>query len=523
MGRIPRKENKNIEFKEVLKIDYHLKEERKQHLAAQMRYLLDVGKGEAVYIIGVKDSGAIRGLNEIEFRETLSVLETIAKECGAEVSKIEKFFEDGKLIAKILISRVGKKEIEHIVVGVCGHVSHGKSTLIGTLITGKPDKEKKAWLYLNVLPHEIERGLSADLHHALLGFRNGKPLFFKNPLSKKEKEKIVEISDKIISFVDTVGHEPWLRTTIRGLIGQEIDYGILVVAADDGVTHITKEHLGLLLASQIPIIVCITKIDKVPKKKVDRVENNISSILKNIGRIPFSIKDDRDLKVVIDKIDVVIPIIRTSARNFLAYDLLYKLLFNLPKRKKEVDKPFLMYIDKVYNVEGVGTVISGTIKQGKIEVGKQLLIGPDKNGKFKKVKVKSIEMHYYRLKEANAGFVVGVALKGIKYEDIERGMVLCEKEIKPKAVKKFDAEVFILSHPTRIKTGYEPVFHCNTISESVRFKLLDKKYLKMGESGKVRIIFKYKPQFLREGDRFIFREGRTKGIGVVKKIVEVLS
>ena len=95
------KENKNIEFKEVLKIDYHLKEERKQHLAAQMRYLLDVGKGEAVYIMGVKDSGAIRGLNEIEFRETLSVLETIAKECGAEVSKIEKFFEDGKLMSRI--------------------------------------------------------------------------------------------------------------------------------------------------------------------------------------------------------------------------------------------------------------------------------------------------------------------------------------------------------------------------------------------------------------------------------------
>lgn len=523
MGRIPRKENKNIEFKEVLRIDYHLKEERKQHLAAQMRYLLDIGKGEAIYIIGVKDSGMVRGLTEIEFRETLSVLETIAKECGAEILKVERFLEDGKLIGKILVSRVGKKEIEHIVVGVCGHVSHGKSTLIGTLITGKPDKDKKAWLYLNVLPHEIERGLSADLHHALLGFKDGKPLFFKNPLSKKEKERIVEVSDKLISFIDTVGHEPWLRTTIRGLIGQEIDYGILVVAADDGVTHITKEHLGLLLASYIPIILCITKIDKVSKKRVDEVESYISSILKNVGRIPFSIKNERDLKVIIDKMDVVIPVIRTSARSFSGYELLYKLLFNLPKRKKELGRPFLMYVDKVYNVEGVGTVVSGTIKQGKIEVGKQLLVGPDKNGKFRRVKVKSIEMHYYRLKEANAGFIVGVALKGIKHENIERGMILCEEKLRPKAVKRFDAEVFILSHPTRIKTGYEPVLHCNTISESVVFKLLDKKYLKMGESGKVRITFKYKSRFIREGDRFIFREGRTKGIGVVERIVETLS
>jgi elongation factor 1-alpha len=312
-------------------------------------------------------------------------------------------------------------------------------------MTGKPDKEGKHWLYLNVLPHEIERGLSADLHYALYGFKEGKVLNLKNPLDKKERAKIVEQAEKIISFIDTVGHEPWVRTTIRGIVGQSIDYGLLVVAADDGVTHITKEHLGLLLA------------------------------------------------------------------------------MNLPERKKLSEKPFLMFVDRVYNVPGAGTVVSGTIKQGKLKAGSELLIGPDKKGNFKKVKAKSIEMHYCRLEEANAGLIVGIAIRGIKNEEIERGMILCDEAIEPKAVKSFEAEIFVLHHPTRIASGYEPVLHCNTIAESAKFKLLDKDYLKSGESGKVEMRFKYKPQFVQVDDKFVFREGKTKGIGTITKILEYAS
>jgi len=523
MVKIPKKENKNIEFKEILTVDYHLSEERKQHLASQMKYLLDIGNGEAIYILGVKDSGEIRGLNDLELEESLRVLEEIAKEVGASFKKVEKFSENGKKIAKVLISKEKKKKMDHLIIGVCGHVNHGKSTLIATLITGKKDVKKKNWLLLDVLPHEIERGLSADIHHAFLAFKENKPIYLENPLNKKEKEKAIEIADKVISFVDTVGHEPWLRTTIRGILGQEIDYGILVVAADDGLTHISKEHLGLLLAANIPTIVIITKIDKVGKKRVEEVEKEISLVLKRVGKVPFLIKNENDILVVKDKLEIVTPILKTSSVTFEGYDLVYKLLNSLPLREKEISKPFLMYIDKVYNVSGVGIVLSGTIKQGKLEVGKKLLLGPNKQGKFIEVKAKSIETHYFRIKEAKAGLIVGVAIKGkIKNEEIERGMILCEKELKPKAVKKFEAEITVLSHPTRIKSGYEPVFHCYTIAESIKIKLLDKKYLKAGESGKILATFKYRPYFVRRGDKFVFREGKTKGIGSITKIVETI-
>jgi elongation factor 1-alpha len=317
-----------------------------------------------------------------------------------------------------------------------------------------------------------------------------------------------------------VGHEPWLKTTIRGVVGQSIDYGLVAIAADDGPTHITKEHLGLMLAMDYPIMICITKTDKVPKKRLEAVEQEIDELLKNIGRVPYTIKDKSDIYVIVDKLETVVPLVKTSAVTLEGYDLLNGLLQALPERKKDVDKPFLMFIDRAYNVTGVGTVVSGTVKQGRLKPGTDVIIGPDTTGKFKKVKAKSIEMHYHRLAEANAGLVVGIALRGVKYEDVERGMILCDNSIKPKAVKSFEAEIVVLKHPTRISNGYEPIIHNNTISETVKLKLINKKYLKSGDTGKVRMRFRYQPQFVREGDRFVFREGKTKGIGTVVKILK---
>ncbi len=520
MALIPSKENKNIEFKERLTVNVHLKEDKKQHLASQMKYLLEMGKGNAVYIIGVDDSGKTKGLSELELEETVNVLKTIAKENNSDIVKVERFQENGDLIGKVLIQKLSSNGIQHhIILGVAGHVHHGKSTLVAALMTGKPDLNGNHWLYLNVLPHEIERRLSADLHFALMGFRKNEPLHLKNPRDKKERSQIVEKADKVVSFVDAVGHEAWLRSTIRGLVGQNIDYGLLVIAADDGVTHITKEHLGLLLAMSLPTIVCITKVDKMGEKRVAEVEQQIDHLLKNIGKIPYAIKDENDLTVAIDKLDAIVPVLKTSAATLEGYPLLNKLLLLLPQRNKLVDRPFLMFIDRVYDVTGVGTVVSGTIKQGKLQAGRELLLGPDVASNFKKVKATSIEMHYHRLSEADAGLVVGIAIRGVKHDEIERGMILCDVQLKPRAVKSFEADILVLHHPTRIANGYEPIVHLSTIAETAKVRLLEKTYMKASETGKVEFLFKYRSAFLDVGDKFVFREGKTKGIGTVTKIL----
>ncbi|MCS4541215.1 MAG: GTP-binding protein [Euryarchaeota archaeon] len=519
-------EGKNIEFKEFLTSAIHLKDFRKQGLVAQLKHRMLEGNGKAIYFVGVSDNGAPRGLSEEQFRETLDVLESVAKEIGARIAKVEKHPTDGKLVGKVTIEKIRLPfEKDHILVGTAGHVDHGKSTLVGCLITGElDDGAGKTRLFLDVLPHEIERGLSADLSFTVYGFNNdGTPIHLKNPLNKFEEASIVEKSSKLISFVDTVGHEPWLRTTIRGLVGSKLDYGLLTIAADDGATHVSREHLGILLAMEIPVVIVITKIDRVSEERVNSVEKEIGHLLKIVGKIPLKVKPESDMKFIAQILSEgqIVPIIRASAVTGENLSLLDKLFFNLSKRTLEVEitKPFLLYIDKVYSVTGVGTVVSGAIKQGFVEEGKEVLLGPDAQGKFKKIKIGSIEMHHYPVKKARAGDIVGISIKGLKYEEVDRGMILCDSELKPKAFKQFEAQVMILNHPTRIKRGYEPVVHSDTIMEAVVFEPLSKEYMVAGDVGTVRMTFKFTPHYIFEGQKILFREGKSKGIGYIAKIL----
>ncbi|HDM22718.1 MAG: GTP-binding protein [Methanomicrobia archaeon] len=510
-------EKHNIEFKSYLNDD-HLSKERKQRLVSQMKYRLERGNGKAYYIIGVYDDGKICGLTENKFLETLDVIREVSKEVGAEIKKIEKFNKNG-VFARITIEN--NHEINnktHIVIGTIGHVDHGKSTLIGTLITGqKDDGSGKTRIFLDFLPHEIERGLTAEIAYAVYGFDDeGNPMKLKNPLNKKEVAGVVDKAKKLISFVDCPGHAPWLRTTIRGILGQKVDYALLVIDASEGVTSITKEHMGIAIAMEMPMIIVLTKMDRVSEEEAKAVEENISILLKKLGRIPYKVKN-HDINIENEKI---VPILKCSAITKEGFDLLDRVLFKLPDRTKKpekLEKPFLMYIDKVYSIKGVGTVVTGRVMQGVIENNRDLYLGPFEDG-YRKIRGQTIMEHYHYLNRAEAGDVVGIALKNVKKEEIKRGMILSEKE--GKKVREFIGDVFILSHPTTIKEGYEPVLHLETISESVRFEeIYGKEYLSVGDRAKVRMRFKYNAYHIEEGEKFIFREGRSKGIGGVEKVL----
>ncbi|ADP78027.1 translation elongation factor 1A GTP binding domain family [Methanothermus fervidus DSM 2088] len=521
---IKKGERKNIEFKEILMPNYHLIGERKNKLVSQMKYRIEKGNGKATYFLGVSDDGELVGLSQSDLKNSLYVLKNLAKEIDASIDKVEKYKGKNGKIAKVMISKKSNFKKEHLLVGVAGHVDHGKSTLLGTLTSGTlDDGSGKTRIFLDVQKHEIERGLSADLSFAVYGFKDNKPVRVNNPLNKKEKSRIIEECDRIVSFVDTVGHEPWLRTTIRGIVGQKLNYGMITVSADEGPTHITKEHLGIILAMDLPVIIVITKTDLVDKNKVEEVRERIGELLKLVGRIPFQIRNRSDIYSIVDKMNEhIVPILAVSSVTGEGLDLLDELFMNLKIPKKPVDdkKPFLMYIDKIYTIKGVGTVVSGTVRQGKVKKGDNLVLGPTIDGEFKKVNVKSIEMHHYQLGCAETGHVVGIALRNISSNEIERGMILADPKYKVRAVREFEAEVSVLVHPTTIKSGYESVTHIETIAETTKLKPLDKEYLSAGDKGKVRMRFKYRPYHVERGQKLVFREGRTKGIGSITKIVE---
>ena len=516
-------EGGSVEFKERLTRSVHLADGRLESLVAQLRHRILSGDGEATYVVGVTDDGGIAGIAPEAFSESMDVLSLLADEAGAHIDDVETWSADDDGLVGVATVREGsvlEADDEHIVVGTAGHVDHGKSTLVGSLVTGSADDGQGGTRsFLDVRPHEMERGLSADLSYGVYGFDDDGAVRMDNPHRKSDRARIVDEADRLVSFVDTVGHEPWLRTTIRGLVGQKLDYGLLAVAADDGPTKTTREHLGILLATELPTIVAITKADMVSEERVREVERDVERLLRNADRTPLSV-ERHGVDVALDEIsEQVVPIVRTSAVTKDGLDTLDKLFEHLPKTGAEAGE-FSMYIDRTYNVTGVGAVASGTIRSGRVEAGDELLVGPLSDGAFRPVEVRSIEMHYHRVDEAAAGRIVGIALKGVSESDLERGMVLLPRGSEPTAVREFEAEVMVLNHPTRIDDGYEPVVHLETVSETASIHPEGGQLLP-GDTGTARVRFKFRPYVVEEGQRFVFREGRSKGVGTVRDITTI--
>ena len=506
----------NVEFKTRLDPEVHLADGRFESLAAQLRHRVLSGDGEALYVVGVTDDGGLAGISPSAFSESMDVLSLIAQEADAHIETVEtRGVGDGLVgIATVVDGRAWPVDDDHLVIGTAGHVDHGKSTLVGTLVTGEADDGQGATrAYLDRKPHEVERGLSADISYGVYGFDGDEPVRLDNPDRKSDRAAVVKRADRVVSFVDTVGHDPWLRTTIRGIVGGKLDYGLLVVAADDGVTATTREHLGILLATELPTIVAITKRDMVTEERLETTVDEVERTLREVGRTPLPTAR-HGVEGAIDELsDHVVPVVVTSAVTGTGLDELDALFRQLPKRAGE-DGAFRMYIDRVYTVTGVGPVASGTIRSGAVEAGDRLTLGPLPEGRFVDVEARSIEMHYHRVDRAEAGQIVGIALKGVDASVLARGMVLEPADADPTPVRSFKAEAMVLNHPTKITAGYEPVVHLETVSEAARFEPAGD-HLLPGDTGRTRIRFKFRPYLVEEGQRFVFREGKSKGVGTV--------
>jgi translation elongation factor 1A GTP binding domain family len=263
-------------------------------------------------------------------------------------------------------------------------------------------------------------------------------------------------------------------------------------------------------------MVAVTKADLVDEERLAEVEREVERLLREVDRTPLPVGRHGVDAAVEEIAESVVPVLRTSAVTGQGVEALDELFERLPKTTG-VEGAFRMYIDRTYDVRGVGAVASGTIMSGEVEAGDELLLGPMSDGSFREVEVRSIEMHYHRVDTAKAGRIVGIALKGIDEADIERGMVLVPRDSEPTPVREFEAEVVVLNHPTRIGDGYEPVVHLETVSEAASFHPAGGQLLP-GDSGRTRVRFKFRPYLVEEGQKFVFREGQSKGVGTVTDI-----
>jgi elongation factor Tu len=384
----------------------------------------------------------------------------------------------------------------HVNVGTMGHVDHGKTTLTAaiTAVLAKrlPSAINKPVAYdqIDNAPEEKARGITIATSH-----------------QEYESEK------RHYAHVDMPGHADYVKNMITG--AAQIDGAILVVGANDGPLPQTREHVLLARQVGVPsILVFMNKMDLADPELVELVEEEIRDLLEKNGF-------DRNA-----------PVIKGSATKALAGDkenedaimeLVKAMDDYVPEPKRELDKPFLMPIEDVFSIKGRGTVATGRVELGIIKVNDEVEIVGLKD--TRKTVATGVEMFKKQLDQGQAGDNVGVLLRGIERDDIERGQVLAKPgSITPHT--EFDSEVYILTKEeggrhTPFFKGYKPQFYFRTTDVTGEVELpADKEMVMPGDT----ITFKVKllqPIAMDQGLRFAIREGgRTVGAGVVTKVVK---
>jgi elongation factor Tu len=387
----------------------------------------------------------------------------------------------------------------HLNVGTIGHIDHGKTTLTAAImhILKLKGLIKKAETVdqIDNAPEEKARGITIAIHH-----------------SEYETDK------RHYAHIDCPGHADYIKNMITG--SAQMDGAILVVSAVDGPMPQTREHI--LLARQVGVptmVVFLNKVDQVDDKElIDLVESEIRELLKK-----YEFPGDE------------IPVIRGSALKALEaksvddeaaksiLELAKALDEYIPDPVREIDKSFLMPIEDIFSIEGRGTVVTGRIERGVVKLNEELeLIGLRPT---QKVVVTGIEMFNKTLDEGRAGENVGILLRGLKKEDVERGQVIAKTgSVTPHT--EFEAGVYILSKEeggrhTPFFSGYKPQFYIRTCDITGESTLPQGMEMVMpGDTVNLNIKL-IAPVALEEKQRFAIREGgKTVGAGAITKIIK---
>ena len=380
----------------------------------------------------------------------------------------------------------------HMNIGTLGHIDHGKTTLVkGILNTFSPEEAKQMVDKLDKDPDARARAITISVAHVEF-----------------------ETENRHYALVDCPGHKDYVKNMITG--AAQMDGAILVISSNDGAMPQTKEHL--LIAKQIgvpKIVVFINKFGDADEEILELIKADVQELLEKYGF-------DANAPIIVGD---ALKAEKGEAEGADAIKELLKAVdeyVEMPER--EVDKPFLMPVEDVFSIEGRGTVATGRIERGIIKVGESVeILGMGR--KVQKTTITGVEMFNKTLNEGQAGDNVGLLLRGLKREDLERGQILAA----PGTVNthtEFKAEVYVLSKEeggrhTPFVTGYKPQFYVRTADVTGEV-VLDEgvEMMAPGDNGEFTVKL-VSPVAVEKGVTFAIREGgQTVGHGVVTEIIK---
>ncbi|KAH8253048.1 hypothetical protein KR032_003377 [Drosophila birchii] len=495
-------------------------DEQRELLQKRLQDRIADNCGETIYEIGVGEDGSDNGLNPEQFAASVATLHLLAANIDADVVKLrERRAEKGQSAQFLIRKHIETTDFMEIRVAVVGNVDAGKSTLLGVLTHGELDNGRgHARQRLFRHKHEIESGRTSSVGNDILGFDGVGNVVNKPDHGHLDWVKICENSAKVITFIDLAGHERYLKTTVFGMTGHAPDFGMLMIGANAGIIGMTKEHLGLALALAVPVFVVVTKIDMCPANVLQDNMKLLFKMLKSQGcrKVPVVVRTQDD--VVLSATNFVserlCPIFQVS--NVTGDNLeLLKMFLNLLSTRMAGSEslPAEFQIDDVYSVPGVGTVVSGTCLQGTIRLNDGLMLGPDAVGGFVPITIKSIHRKRMNVARVRCGQTASFALKKIKRAYLRKGMVMVSQDLKPQACWEFEGEILVLHHPTTISARYQAMVHCGSIRQTASIIHMSRDCLRTGDKAHVKFRFIKQPEYIRAGQRLVFREGRTKAVG----------
>jgi len=384
----------------------------------------------------------------------------------------------------------------HLNIGTIGHIDHGKTTLTSAitkiLARTNPKVAFRSFDSIDNAPEEKARGITIAVAHVEY-----------------------ETANRHYAHIDCPGHADYIKNMITG--AAQMDGAILVVAASDGPMPQTREHILLARQVGVPyIVVCLNKCDMVDDPELlDLVELEVRDLLKSYG-----FPGDE------------VPVVRTSALKALEGDakweptvleLMAAVDQAVPEPAREIDKPFLMPIEDIFSITGRGTVVTGRVERGKVKVGEEMEIVGFRE--TRKSVITGVEMFRKLLDEGLAGDNVGLLLRGVDKEEVERGQVVA----KPGSItphKKFKAEVYVLKKEeggrhTPFFPGYRPQFYFRTTDVTGSVELPGGTEMVMPGDNVNLVVELITPVACEQGLRFAIREGgHTVGAGAVTEILE---
>ena len=536
-----------------------------------MKFRLSEGGGRCLYEVGVLDNGHPEGLPAGEMAETLHTLRSMAATLGAEVRVLKQGGGVRGEVAEVEVVASPPPPWTDVRVAVIGSEQSGKSTLVGVLCTGKRDNGRGS-ARMNVFRHrhEVETGCTSSLSSQLLGFSaagevlNGSRVGSPSPsaFSSHSWSSITDVACKIVTFSDLSGAESGQKVTLPSLLHDAVDYALVVVSAQHGLTPHTRHCIDTCTALTILFLVVITQCDVVPHDRVQQVMGEVEEMVTAPGvdrtLVQVTTKGEGGGMRVPPPSPTLVPLFILSSVTGLHVDVFTSYLSTLTPHRDWggplLPLPFAFSIDSIYSIDCT-SIVGGLCTQGSLTLPSPtspttLLLGPiGTAGTFHPVQVTSIHIKRRDVRRVQAGQAASLGLSlppSLTHSHLRRGQWLFDPSHPslPSPCLTFDALLHLSSPPDPLLLYYQPVLYMPNIRQAATLISFhpeggagdgagvgkaaagagggegggeggggvgERRYL-------MRFRWCYFPEIVKEGDRVVLREGQTRGMGRVVKV-----